>query len=497
MKIIKNKIAQAAACLTLLLPISSCTENLKLNPTSDITVAGFWTTEDNAKGAANGMYVRFRDQAATDLFTWGESRSGTLTYGLQASQGLERYFENTIDPNFAGPTWLRMYTVIHDANLLIKYVPEITFTHEEEKNAILAEAYTMRAFVYFTMAKTWGGVPLVTLPTEGYDAETTFRTRDTVEDIFAQVKEDLNSALSLYPDNNLSAAKATWSKPAANALKGDVFLWTAKQMGGGNADIQTALEALQAAEVPDLSLQVNYDDIFRYDHKGNNEILMAVHFMDLESGTNYNSDMYMRDDQIPANADPVVLEKLGEGGGLNRWGPSPVITSAFSATDQRKDATYLSITIPNEQGQMVPYAHVVTKFRGYLDPSGRRFLDDVVLYRYADLLLMIAEAKNALGQDPSEEMNKVRLRAYGEDFEAHRFVDMEQEANDEAILEERLLELAFEGKRWWDLLRFDQAFAQVPSLQNRPNDQFLKLWPISLSTISLNSKITQNPGYRN
>ena len=458
---------------------------------------GFWTSEDNAKGALNGMYVRFRDQTAGNMFMWGESRGGTLSYGLQASEGLERYFENTLDPNFAGPEWLRLYTIIHDANLIIKYVPEISFTHEEDRNRLLAEAYTMRAFIYFTMAKTWGGVPLVTEPTEGYDSETTFRERASVEEIFAQIKDDLNSALSLYPDNSLSAGKASWSKPSTNALKGDVYLWTAKRMGGGDADLQTALSALEDADVSELALQESFDDIFRYDNKGNSEVLMAVHFRDLESGTNYNGNMYIRDDQIPAGADPAVLEKLGQGGGLNRWGPSSVVTSAFSDDDQRKDASYLSISIPGEGGQMEPYANVVTKLRGYIDPSGRRFLDDVVLYRYADLLLMIAEAKNALGQDPSAEINLVRQRAYGDHFEAHRFVDMGQVANEEEILQERLLELAFEGKRWWDLVRFDKAFELVPSLQGRESEQHLLLWPISLGTISLNSKITQNPGYGN
>ncbi|WP_186758083.1 RagB/SusD family nutrient uptake outer membrane protein [Echinicola salinicaeni] len=497
MKNIKNILLTALAGAGMLISVPSCTDNLELTPTSEITVSGFWSSEDNAKGALNGMYVRFRDQAASNLFIWGESRSGTLTYGLQASQGLERYFENTLDPNYAGPEWLRLYTVIHDANLIIKYVPDIAFTRDEDKNRMLAEAYTMRAYIYFIMAKTWGGVPLVINPTEGYDAETTFRERAAVGEVFSQIKEDLDKALSLYPDNSLSAGKVSWSEPAANVLKGEVYLWTGKKMDGGNEDLQIALNSLEEANVAELSLQESYDDIFRYDNKGNDEILMAVHFRDLESGTNYNGNMYVRDDQIPADADPAVLEKIGQGGGLNRWGPSSVVTSVFSDDDQRKDATFLNIDIPGENGQMEPYASVVRKYRGFVDPSGRRFLDDVVLYRYADLLLLIAEAKNALGQDPSAEINLVRQRAYGDDFEAHRFVDMGKEANDEAILQERLLELAFEGKRWWDLVRFDKAFELVPSLQGRDNDQYLLLWPISLGTISLNSKISQNPGYGN
>ena len=65
-----------------------------------------------------------------------------------------------------------MYTVIHDANLIIKYVPEIEFNSEAEKNDVLAQAHAMRAYAYFVMGRTWGGVPMVTDPTEGYDPGT-------------------------------------------------------------------------------------------------------------------------------------------------------------------------------------------------------------------------------------------------------------------------------------------------------------------------------------
>src|SRR5699024_1438747 len=137
----------------------------------------------------------------------------------------------------------------------------------------------------------------------------------------------------------------------------------------------------------------------------------------------------------------------------------------------------------------------VVKFKGTVDGGARLFLDDVILYRYADILLMIAEAKNALGQDPSAEINQVRRRAYGSDYSDHVFVSGSKEANNEAILQERLRELAFEGKRWWDLVRFGKAFELVPSLQDNQGDEYLLLWPIPESTLSHNNKIEQNPGY--
>ncbi|HAH35746.1 MAG TPA: RagB/SusD family nutrient uptake outer membrane protein [Algoriphagus sp.] len=477
---------------------ASCTDQLELTPVSTITASGFWVNEDNANGALNGLYVRFRDEVSNNFFFWGEVRSETLSYGLQASEGRERYFENTLDPTFAGPTWLRLYTIIHDTNLIIKYVPEIKFNREADKNRMLAQAYTMRAFIYFTMARTWGGVPIVTNPTEGYDAETTFRERATVNEVFDLIKSDLDNALQLYPDNTLSSSKAFWSKPACNMLKGEVYLWTGKKLSGGQADFTTALQALtEASTAPGLGLLPNFDQIFRYHNKGNAEILFAVRFLDLESGSNYNSSLYIRDDEIPSSIDPELEKRIGQGGGLNRMAPSQILRSAYSQDDQRKDATFAEINIPNQDGTPRYYGSLVMKYRGFVDASGRRFIDDIIIYRYADLLLLVAEAKNALGQDPSLEINKVRKRAYGEAFENHQFVNGSTEENNEAILKERLLELAFEGKRWWDLVRFDMAFEKIPSLQNRSNQRHLELWPISLSTISLNSKIIQNPGYGN
>jgi hypothetical protein len=151
----------------------------------------------------------------------------------------------------------------------------------------------------------------------------------------------------------------------------------------------------------------------------------------------------------------------------------------------------------DQNGDSTYYASAVTKFNGTVINGVRQFLDDVILYRYADVLLMIAEAKNALGMNPAEEINAVRQRAYGDDFPEHEFTSGSKEANNEAILQERLRELAFEGKRWWDLVRFGEAFNKVPSLQDRQGQEYLLRWPIPQSIISQNSSIEQNPGYGN
>jgi starch-binding outer membrane protein, SusD/RagB family len=484
-----------AALFATSLATAGCTEDLLVDPTSTITVNSFWKTPEDARGALAGMYVRFRDEAALNLYVWGGSRSEELTTGVEASEGRERFFLNTLDAVNAGPGWLRLYTVVHDANLILKYTPGIAFPTESEAKGIRAQAFAMRAFAYFVMARTWGAVPIVTEPTEGYDPVTSQRPRDDVAKVFQQIKQDVDSALALFPTNTFPACRCQWSKPAVNALKGDVHLWTAKRLNGGTTDFTTALQALQEAATADVALLPRFADVFAYTSKGNREVLMAMRFQDLESGQNYANTMYIRDDQI-GNVNASARTLVGTGGGASRWTPSPTLRRQFTLDDTRRDGTFAELYRMSANGRdSTFYAAVAVKYKGFVTSGARQFMDDVVLYRHADVLLMIAEARNGLGQDPSAEINQVRQRAYGASFPRHHFVSGTRQQNDDAILQERLLELALEGKRWWDLVRFGKAFELVPSLQGRSGQTHLLLWPISQTTISLDPLVTQNPGY--
>ncbi len=474
--------------------LSSCSDLLNVDPTSVITTDSFWKSENDAQGAAIGMYIELRNQATNNLYHLGESRADVVTLGTVGEGGWSKYYYNNLHPADAGPTWQGFYTLINSANLIIKYVPDIEFASEDKKNRILAEAYTMRAYTYFVMARTWGDLPLRTVPTESTDAEFTQIPRSPVEEIFDLIKSDLDKALQLYPDNSIPGGRFQWSRPATNALKGDVYLWTGKVMNGGDSDFSTALSALNEIQGSNIELLDDFESIFAFDNKGNNEILMAVRFDEFEGGNNYFRDMYIIGSAIPTNIDPETRSKIGAigGGSNNIVVPTDYLRSLYSEDDQRKDATYYEIYTNNDQGGKNYYTSIVTKGSGTVIGGSRQFKDDVILYRYGEVLLLIAEAKNALGQDPSEEMNAIRMRAYGDDFQDYAFTSGSQAENDEEILEERLRELAFEGKRWWDLLRFGKALEYLPTLENQ---QHMLLWPISNGVLSLENKVTQNPGY--
>lgn len=494
MKALTHKIKIGGIALSALFTFS-CTEMLNLEPVSTITNASFWKTEDDANGALAGIYVKLRNDATRNLFQWGEARSEVMEWSrLAGTLDYERFYDNTVDASAAGPNWLGMYSTIDACNLILKYVPNITFRQEANKNAVLAQAHAMRAYVYFTMLKTWGDLIIRTEPTEGFDADNVFKERSPKEEVMALIKNDIDKALQLFPNNNYATGRNRWSKGAANALKADVYLWSAKRMNGGQADLQTALDACNQVQQTDVNLLPRFADIFDYTNKGNKEIIMAVRFQVLESSDNYFNDMWIGAAGIPAGIDEETRQIIGAPGNVIVWQPTALVRNQFVADDQRRNASFWEI-YTTANGERSYFVTMALKGKGTVENGIRHFKDDVILYRYADVLLMKAEAKNALGQDPSEEINMVRQRAFGEKFNEYAFINGTKEENDAAILKERLLELIFEGKRWWDLIRFDKAFDIVPSLQNRKGQDHLMLFPIGSNILSLEPKVKQNQGY--
>jgi len=465
-------------CTLLLLVVitEGCKKNLELAPISSITNASFFKTENDVNGTLNGMYYNLRNEAGLNLFIYGEARSEEMTSSIAGMLGYDKYYNNSLTSTNPGPTWYNLYTIINQANLLIKYIPTISFTLNAHKNKDLAQAYAMRAYVYFTLARTWGSVPIRLTPMESYDPAIVQVPRVPVADVFKQIKSDIDQAVQLFPDNTFPTGRNNWSQPAVNALKADVYLWTGKLLGGGNADFTTALAATNAVQTSAVQLLPNFADVFDYTKKGNNEILMSSQFRYNEGPqSTVDLNLYTTSTTYPAGTPAAQISALGVAGTGNGgvWRVSDVVRNQFTNDDTRKNATYIDIT-PNG----VYYTSFAMKFTGTVISGVRYFVSDYVLYRYADVLLMKAEAENALGQDPTVEMTLIRQRAYGTNFSSHVFVNGTQAQNDAAILKERLFEFSLEGKRWWDEIRFGQVFNLVPSLAGKQGQTFLTVFPV-------------------
>lgn len=490
-----KKIFRKFICLSIAISgFSACTEDLTLKPVSLITNASFWQSPEEAQAGLNGMYVRMRTQA-NNLFTWGEARGEIWIQNFGFDPSVNFYaFTNDLSRTDAGPNWTTMYSVIHDANLILKYVPGIDFVNEADKNSILAQAHAMRAFVYFTMTKTWGDLILIEEPTEGFDPATIYRERSPQSEVFEFIKRDIEDAITLFPTESYPIGRNRWSNPAVNALKADVFLWTAKLLNGGAADLNTALVAIAQVEESDVALLPDYNSVFDIDNKGNKEIIMGLTFIEGESPTRtiyggiagINAPVYPYTDQ-------ETIDKLTPFAGKNvYWQVDPAVAAQFNEDDQRKEGNFIEV-YETRDGETKFLYNVDTKWSGIIQGNVRRSYDDYIIYRYADVILMKAEAKNALGQDPSEEINMIRQRAYGDNYSDHVFVSGTKEQNDEVILQERLFELMHEGKRWWDLVRFGKALEKVPLLEGKSDH--LLLFPIDEDILSLEPLIEQNPGY--
>lgn len=466
--------------------LNSCQDDLNLKSQSVITSDSFWKTEDDAKAGVNGMYFNFRTQTQQNYYLLGGARSAEITSGVQSPLTLANYYNNNLTPQNTDVDWAGLYTVVHQANLILKYVPTITFspTTQNEKKRYMAQAYSMRALAYFIMARSWGGVPIVTTPTENTNQGEYIVPRNTVAEVFTFIKSDIELAISNFPD--ASNTKTQLSLASVNALKADVNLWTAKQLGGGATDLNIALSAINAIPAGPALLP-NFKDVFTFTNKGNNEVLFAVRYSlaDVASvaADNWNSFMFVGpSDFAPLTAATAIATfgTLGSGSGnagISRVQPD-ITRFNFSSTDTRKSATYLTL-----MNGATPVVTGLVKYNGTVDGTTRRFLSDIIIYRWADILLMKAEIKNALLQDPTTEMNLVMQRA----DPTASFTNGSPAANDDAILKERLHELAFEGKAWWDLVRFGKT-ANVTSMAGKKI-----LFPISQNTINYNPKITPNP----
>jgi len=474
----------------------SCTEMLDVESISSITNASMWKSEDDVTGGLNGMYVRFRDAANQNLYFVGELRSEVMGIGVTGTGDMDMYYNNTLNASNPGVSWQSFYTTIDAANLLIKNIPNISFNSESNKNKTLAQAYAMRAFMYFVMTRTWGDLIIHTSPIESTSPDVIYKERSSQADVFRLIKEDIDQAIQLFPDNSFPSGRCFWSKPAVQALKADVYLWTGKRMNGGNADITVALQALQEVVSSDVTLLPEFGDIFKYDNKGNREIIMTCRFQELEAGNNYYWRTWLIGSSVPADIDDetrAILYPIGSGQGITV--PSATYRSQFEQDDSRRKATFHDI-YTEQNGQQVFLLSICLKGSGLVKDGTRYFINDIILYRYADVLLMIAEAKNALGQDPSAEINLVRERAYKDNYDSYIYANDSREKNDEVILKERLLELSMEGgKRWWDLIRFNKAFDMVPSLQDRKGQDYLLLFPIGNAVLSLEPNVKENPGW--
>lgn len=493
--------------LSLMLLLSAC--DLSIKPESDLTFNGFWDTEEAARAAHIGIYARYRNYAPT-FWSMGEIRSdiwGGAT--VETPSDVELIKNNISKTQVYFGNWANFYGLMHNINDFINNVPNIQFKNEADKNHMLAQAYGIRAHIYYTMLRAWGDVPIVTEPLVQINLEKLKKPRSPKTEVMQLVKADIEKSLELFGSENRLwlNKKIYWSKAATLALKGDAYLWSGKVLGGGQADFTEAKNALTS--IP--GQLVAYDKLWGEANENNAEFIFAFDYQEDQESNFYANFTGRIVDFNPFFNDKGVTAKdktaLGDGTGVvvngaSRYGPSNKILLALDNLDDNRRNTF--IRLYSDNAGHIPFVpdepeyktSVLNKFLGTIyDDGSRKNFNNVPLYRYADVLLLLAEAKNNLNEDPSAEINAVRERAYGSKFDAYKFVNGSQASNRKAILDERLKEFIGEGKRWWDLVRAGEGivFEEVSSLDAA--EAYKIYYSISEGMLANDDQLTQTEGY--
>jgi hypothetical protein len=496
--------------LSMLLSLAtSCSKTeLDLSPVSSITDSNFWKSAEQWESFVVGIHARLRVHTY-NLFVLGGMRAdefGETSFGGESTNNRERLWLNTINVSNPGvSSYGDFYSNINQINLLIQKTEETTLLPEASKSYYLGQAYGMRAFYYFHLLRTWGDVIIHETATTTFDLNALAKAASPAADVMALIKSDLSKSEAAFGTNyTIKLNKAIWSKSATLMLKAETYLWSSKRLNGGTADAAIAKTALTDIQqnVPAFGLLPNYKEVFGYATKGNKEIIFAIRnelneynfmggeFMSFLPQINYIGNYY---DSLSKAKIDVQKDLVGGTGGFQ----APIKKSTYRSFSNEDSRKYASIqgAFSLTNGEYVLAGCFVSKYQGIINAGSRVMVDDYPVYRYADLLLMLAEAKIALGEDPATEINLVRQRAYGNNYKlaVHGYPNQPGDKDlSEMILRERYFEFIGEGKRWYDLRRFGKEYVFK---YTTVTEEYKLLWPVDLTTLTNNKALKQTPGY--
>jgi starch-binding outer membrane protein, SusD/RagB family len=483
-----------AATLILVAAPTGCNDMLTEEPRDRISTEAFYQTAADAKAAIAATYRPLSTGAL-----WGTNLQWALNAATDESRvgpeeenpnivALTQLSWTTTNPyiagsNAGGGAWAGLYQMITRANLVLDRVPGITMD-ETQKTQILGEAKFLRALGYFYLVRLYGDVPLVTTPEE----QTELGGRTPQAQVFAQIVKDATEAEAALPATWPTTDKGRATKGSADALLAEQYIW---RKDWPNA----ATYAKKIIDSGIYGLQANYLNAFLPGSQNRNEEVFAAQSSSATGAPAIDIAAW----EYPRNMNP------NSNGGWGTWQPLQSFIDGYPTGDYRKDVSFFTSGL-DPSGKVVTFLPHVYKFR----PTARPGQQDVnwPIYRYADVLLMYAEALNEQGQTAAAigVVNQVRARARNGTGSENRAApadlptSLSQAQARAAIFDERKWELAYEGKRWFDLVRqgfpvFQAAETTDPTVITANVQPTRMVWPVPQAQIDLNPKLTQNPGY--
>jgi hypothetical protein len=473
-----------------------------------------WSSESTADLVLNDIYENLPDLNSNvfdPLDNWSDNSMCGFSWAPSASvlrdmTTLNPSSDVSVSWNGNGPQWLywsRLYGNVRKCNVFISGLSASNLP-TDYKNQRLGEAYTLRAFFYHYLWMFFGGVPIITRPDSRItDGDSVFHHRATFDETYQFIISDLDSAVALLPANNGNDGGGRVTKGAALTLKAWCQLFYASPLYNTSNDKSrwaAAAATCKLVEGMGYTLYPKYDELFFATGNNNNEGILYREYLKTTKPSNIigfegpntigslwlswggmNPTQDLVDDYAMANGMAIT----DQGSGYDPQNPYKNREPRFyqsilysgSTFDGYLYTTYsgqlngVSANNPIDLSDANDFTNTGYAMRKRMDTTtdffgGINSWQNYYFFRYADVLLMYAEAQNeAVGPDATvySALDQLRARA-GIPGVSQVYPQVSQDKMREIIRRERRVELAFEGKRYWDLLRWKTAEVNI----NRP-----------------------------
>ncbi|WP_250318168.1 RagB/SusD family nutrient uptake outer membrane protein [Pedobacter sp. B4-66] len=480
-----------AATLSAMLFTASCKKDfLNVPPQAQQPAVQFWETPEDALKGVNAMYAQLRswNNVAFNALVVESTGSDEADKGSTPTDAtFFNLFDNFTVTSTQGSLqdfWTGQYQNINLCNQVLDNVPDIEMD-ANLKARYLAEAKYIRAYSYFRLVRAYGNVVLrLHIPK---DATEYNMPQSTKEEVYAQIEKDLTEAATVLPASYGSSDLGRATKGAALGMMAKAAMYQQKW--------DQVLSLTNQVKGLGYDLFPNFEKGFRTENENNIESVFEIQCELLPGNSAASNSQFSQVQGVAGVA----------GGGWGFNSPSEALANAFETGDPRRDATIIFKgettpqgdvipgTVPNERYNQKSYVPFGMRVSGFNEGAQQ----NIRVLRFADILLMNAEAANELG-DPTlakASLNRVRQRARGTNATILPDVTTsDKTALREAIWHERQVELAMESDRYFDVIRQGRALQIFGPKGWKANKN--EVWPIPSTEIDQSGGLLkQNPGY--